>query len=242
MKTLYESILGSTKSGKIKLIKNWCDENIITTILSREHPYEINSDDKIVPDYPGNQINLKSWDGKPVPSYIKFGDLGKSNFAISNMINGMKPEQLPENCSVFYISGEVDTIRPIRIKAQFGFAINFHRPLLKKIEKLEIECNTKNNRKPIIDLSNSKVNLENVLNITVIGDIYSLKLKKTPAAKELLKIFKKQELKSEPDLNRGFISKELNDMFKNFPELRYIEIGDRTTLEHNPKTDRWYKI
>ena len=27
MKSLYESILSSTKSGKLALIKNWCEEN-----------------------------------------------------------------------------------------------------------------------------------------------------------------------------------------------------------------------
>ena len=121
-------------------------------------------------------------------------------------------------------------------------SLNEYPQMLNKIEPFEIECSSLNGRKPSIDISVSNVKLKDVLNITVIGDLYTLKIKKTPAAKELLKIFKKQEAKSEPDLNRGFISKELNEMFKNFPELRYIETSDRTTLEHNPKTDRWYRI
>jgi hypothetical protein len=241
MKSLYESILSSTKSGIKSLRKEWCDENIMSVSL-REHPYEITDDGKIVPDYPGNPLILKYWDGNPVPSYIKFGDLGKSNFLPYDTLKGLKQEQLPENCAVFYITGEVGTIPSLRIKAQFGLYVNWFHTRLTKIEKLEIECSTKNNRKPIIDLSETKIDLEDVLNITVIGDVYTLKIKKTPAAKELLKIFKKEERNSELDLNRGFISKELNEMFKNFPELRYIETSDRTRLEHNPKTDRWYKI
>jgi hypothetical protein len=143
---------------------------------------------------------------------------------------------------VFYISGKIGTIPSRRIKAQFGLSLNEYPQMLNKIEHFEIECSSLNGRKPVIDISVSNVKLKDVLNITVIGDIYSLKLIKTPAAKEILKIFKKQESKSEPDLNRGFKSKELNEMFKNFPELRYIQIGDRTSLEHNPKTDKWYKI
>jgi hypothetical protein len=244
MKTLYESILGSTKSGKFQMIKDWCDENITCIGMPGDdsNPYKIDDNGKIIPSYPGNPINLKYWNGKSIPSYIKFGDFGRGNFFSSDALNELKSEQLPDNCSVIYISGKIDTIPSRRIKAQFGLSINEFHQKLTNIEKLEIECSTKNNRKPSIDLTHTNVKLKDILNITVIGDIYSLKLIKTPAAKEILKIFKKQESKSEPDLNRGFISKELNEMFKNFPELRYIQIGDRTSLEHNPKTDKWYKI
>lgn len=244
MITLYESILGSTKSGKIQIIKNWCEENILRLSFSGDNPslYKINDDGKIVPNYPGNPINLKYWNGKPIPSCVKFGDFGKGNFFSDTALTELKNEQVPDNCDLFYISGKIGTIPSRRIKAQFGLYINEYPQKLTKIEKLEIECSTKNHRKPIIDISYTNVNLDDVLNITVIGDIYNLKITKTPAAKELLKIFKKLESKAEPDLNRGFISKELNEMFKNFPELRYIEVGGRTSLEHNPKTDRWYKI
>jgi hypothetical protein len=244
MKSLYESILGSTKSGKIQMIKDWCDENITCIGMPGDgsNHYKIDDDGKIIPSYPGNPINLKYWNGKSIPSYIKFGDFGRGNFFSADALNELKSEQLPDNCSVFYISGKIGTIPSRRIKAQFGLSLNEYPQKLNKIEEFEIECSSLNGRKPIIDISLSNVKLSDVLNITVIGDIYNLKISKTPAAKELLKIFKKQESKSEPDLNRGFISKELNEMFKNFPELRYIEIGERTRLEHNPKTDKWYKV
>lgn len=241
MKTLYESILGSTKSGKIQLIKDWCEENLLGTSFSAPL-YIINDENKIVPGYPGNSINLKSWNGKPIPSCVKFGDFGKGNFFSDTALTELKNEQLPENCSAFYISGKIGTIPSRRIKAQFGLSLNEYPQKLNKIEELEIECSSINGRKPVIDISYSNVKLSDVLNITVIGDIYRLDISNTPAAKELLKIFKKQESKSEPDLNRGFISKELNDMFKNFPELRYITVSSRTSIEHNQKTDRWYKI
>lgn len=237
MKTLYESILGSTKAGKIQVVKDWCEKNIAAV-----YPYIINDDGKIIPGYPGNPINLKDWDGKSIPSCVKFGDFGKGNFFSYTTLTELKNEQLPENCSVFYISGKIGTIPSRKIKAQFGLSINEYHQKLTNIEKLELECSSKNNRKPIIDISYTNVKLDDVLNITVIGDVYNLKITKTPAAKELLKIFKKLESKSEPDLNRGFVSKELNEMFKNFPELRFIEIGNRTSLEHNQKTDKWYKI
>lgn len=241
MISLYESILGSTKAGKNQLIKEWCDENILD--LRGDAPtYIINDDGKIVPGYPGNPIKLKNWDGKPVPSYIKFGDFGRGSFFSDTALTELKNEQLPENCSVFYISGKIGTIPSRRIKAQFGLSLNEYPQKLTSIEKLEIEFSSSNFRKPIINLSLTNVKLSDVLNITVVGDIYKLDLTKTPAAKELLKIFKKQESKSEPDLNRGFISNELNEMFKNFPELRFIEVGERTILEHNPKTDKWYKM
>lgn len=241
MKSLYESILGSTKAGKIQVIKDWCEENI-SGIVSNAPIYIITDDGKIVPGYPGNPLVLKDWNGKSIPSYVKFGDFGRGNFFSDTALTELKNEQLPDNCSVIYISGKIGTIPSRRIKAQFGLSLNEYPQKLTNIEKLEIECSSINGRKPVIDISLSNVKLKDVLNITVIGDIYNLKISKTPAAKELLKIFKKLESKSEPDLNRGFISKELNEMFKNFPELRYIEIGERTRLEHNPKTDKWYKV
>ena len=244
MKTLYESILGTTKAGKIQVIKDWCYKNITCIGMPGDdsNPYKIEDDGKIIPSYPGNPLNLKYWDGKPIPSCIKFGDFGRGSFFSVDALNELKSEQLPDNCAIFYISGKIGTIPSRRIKAQFGIDINEYHQKLTNIEKLEIECSSKNNRKPIIDISYTNIKLKDVLNITVIGDVYSLKITKTPAAKELLKIFKKLESKSEPDLNRGFVSKELNEMFKNFPELRYIQIGDRTSLEHNQKTDKWYKI
>lgn len=244
MRTLYESILGSTKSGKFQMIKDWCDENITCIGMPGDdsNPYKLDNDGKIIPSYPGNPINLKYWNGKSIPSYIKFGDFGKGNFFSDTALTELKNEQLPENCSVIYISGKIGTVPSRRIKAQFGLSLNEYPQKLNKIEPFEIECSSLNGRKPVINISLSNVKLSDVLNITVIGDIYRLDISNTPAAKELLKIFKKQESKSEPDLNRGFISKELNEMFKNFPELRYIQIGDRTSLEHNPKTDKWYKI
>lgn len=237
MKTLYESILGSTKSGKMQVIKDWCEENI-----AAPYTYIITSDEKIIPGYPGNPINLKNWNGKPIPSCIKFGNFGKGNFFPEDALSELKSEQLPDNCSIFYISGKIGTIPPLRIKAQFGFSINDFCNKLTNIEKLEIECSSLNGRKPIIDLSYTNVKLSDVMNIYVIGDIYKLNITKTPAAKELLKIFNKQEKISEIDLNRGFISKELNEIFKNFPELRFIQVSERKTIEYNQKTDRWYKF
>jgi hypothetical protein len=244
MISLYESILGSTKAGKIQVIKDWCEEYLTGVSRPGDGPisYELDNNDKIIPAYPGNPINLKYWNGEPIPSCIKFGDFGRGSFFSSDALNELKSEQLPDNCSVFYISGKIGTIPSRRIKAQFGLSLNEYPQKLNKIEPFEIECSSLNGRKPIIDISLSNVKLKDVLNITVIGDIYKLDISNTPAAKELIKIFKKQESKSEPDLNRGFISKELNEMFKNFPELRFISVSSRTSLEHNPKTDKWYKI
>lgn len=240
MKSLYESILSSTKAGKIQVIKDWCDENL--TFLSfpgdDSKPYEIDNNGKIIPSYPGNPINLKYWNGKSIPSCVKFGDLGKGNFFSDTALTELKNEQLPENCSVFYISGKIGKIPSRKIKAQFGLSLNEYPQKLTNIEKLEIECSTKNNRKPVIDISHSNIKLKDILNISVIGDIYSLNIKKTPASEEIRKELKKLDKKG---LKTGecLYPDYLDDLFKNFPELRYIEIGERTRLEHNPKTGKW---
>ena len=117
MISLYESILGSTKSGKMQVIKDWCEENI--SGVSYGAPiYIINNDGKIVPGYPGNPINLRDWNGKPIPSCIKFGDFGRGNFFSGTALSELKSEQLPDNCYLMYISGKIGTIPSRRIKSQ----------------------------------------------------------------------------------------------------------------------------
>lgn len=89
MITLYESILGSTKSGKTALIDNWCRENNIFNGF-----YAINSKGEIERTRDDARLQLPFKDYTELPDYIKFADdkdlhvtLGKE-IVVSRVQNG----------------------------------------------------------------------------------------------------------------------------------------------------------
>ena len=73
MKSLYESILSSTNTGKVSLVKAWLEEHGIKN-------YTINSKGEV--DVDGNVL-LNGWGLKEFPSYIQFGSV-KGNFFCNN--------------------------------------------------------------------------------------------------------------------------------------------------------------
>ena len=77
MKTLYESILSSTKSGKLALIKNWCEEN-----QPFAGNWEITKDYEIACTKKGGHLILKFDTFSELPDYIQFKD---DNFLITSI-------------------------------------------------------------------------------------------------------------------------------------------------------------
>lgn len=71
MKTLYESILGSTKSGKHKLVQDWCEK-----YKPFNGNYKINSKGEIERSIsnPGIKLYLQFKDYTELPEYIQFAD------------------------------------------------------------------------------------------------------------------------------------------------------------------------
>ena len=71
MKTLYESILGSTKSGKYQLIQEWCEKN-----KPFDGKYKINSKGEIerTISNPIIKLYLSFKDYTELPEYIQFAD------------------------------------------------------------------------------------------------------------------------------------------------------------------------
>ena len=71
MKTLYESILGSTKSGKHKLVQDWCEK-----YQPFNGNYKINSKGEIERSIinPGIKLYLSFKDYTELPEYIQFAD------------------------------------------------------------------------------------------------------------------------------------------------------------------------
>ena len=252
MKSLYESILGSTKSGAHAMIKKWCEENInfwrIPGVL-RDNDFQILSDGRIT-NVGKYNINLRQVN-KKVPDYIHFAEISE-NFYAGVSLKYMTQEQLPPKVALLYISGKTETIPTFKMECTHGLYINEYPEMIKHIEPIYIECHSTNggNHKPIINLDLTQIKLDDIKNIHVIGEIHDLYIKNTPAAKELHRNVKKLDKKAIKD---GYVpgldtvppfEDYINEIFneKDWPGLRFVYLSNRTLLEHNPKTQHWYLV
>ena len=140
-----------------------------------------------------------------------------------------------------YISGLIKTIPSFKIKCN-GLYINDYSNLLEKIEPIELEMYSSKggHKKPIINLSDTKVDLESVKNINVTGEVNRLNISNTPASEEIKKFVQKHR---KDKLKRGECSdceEYFKEIFKNLPQLRYIELSSRSHIEWNERTQKWY--
>ena len=173
-----------------------------------------------------------------IPEYIKFGDIDENIYFGSETLKQMSQEQLPTCQATIFIGGKTGTI-PSFVYTCNSFYINDFQQYIKHIEPITLKMNSKGYRKPTISLDNTNIQLSDLLNIKVEGDVYSLYIKKTPAAEQIKKEIKKLDKKGEKT-GECLYPKYLDDLFKNFPGLRFIYLSERTTLEHNPNTLQWY--
>lgn len=108
MKTLYESILSSTNSGKNNVIEKWCEDHIFDFKKGR---FSISKDGRI--DYyntagmPLYFVNIKS--KEDFPEYIKFGDMSFTEFHVSEEGKFMTREQYPINCNKISFGKRIDS-------------------------------------------------------------------------------------------------------------------------------------
>lgn len=123
MKTLYESILSSTKSGVKSLIKDWCDENKIFN-----GHYDINDKLEIIKKSSKRDtmifLDLQFITYTKLPSYIKFAD--DENLSVhvgvhvKNGTNVSKIESfegIPKVCRNLTIFSTSDFLPDLKVKA-----------------------------------------------------------------------------------------------------------------------------
>lgn len=248
MKSLYESILSSTKSGYYSLVEDWCKKHLRSLKNgTEEHGWMINPSMKVTNWTDGRSVNtlhIPSEYDLDIPDYIKFDGNPKGNFMIGQALNHMKPNQLPEVCEVLYISGYTKTIPSFKMTCISGLYINDYNQFLTKIEPIEIKMysilNGNGNIKPIINLNNTKIDLESMMNIHVTGEVNRLCIQKTPAAETIKKFIQKNR---KDKFKRGECKEceqYFNEIFKSLPGLRFIELSDRTHIEWNERMQKWY--
>ena len=136
MKTLYESILSSTGSGKKVMIEKWCQEHKPFQdhwIINKNLEIERSTND-------GYDLILPFDTYSALPDYIQFADdmtlrvlIGTSAYMKMN-IESLRG--LPKYCRKLIIKGEIKELPAFEIKTCY-FAL--HTPSLKKTGKIVIQ-------------------------------------------------------------------------------------------------------
>ena len=226
MKSLKESILSSTKTGKegiSDLIEKWCKKHIEYS----KDTYSFTKDNKIVNkgvyDIVVNDIY------ENVPHYINFGKLKGSFILHDEAINYFNQEQLPKESYALYIyiNNDIEITKSFKYNVKNGFQISneYSRKNIKNGVKIiePIEINFPNKDFTFISIENTKIDISSIQNIK--SNNKSLFISGTPAALTLS--HKVRMLKN----NKYAFYKYMNDTFKNMPDLNWIKYGDGRDLK-----------
>ena len=226
MKTLKESILSSTKTGKeniIERIKEWVNKNLRGSFVC---------DLKISSTIDG-YIHVNEL-VREIPDYINFDYVYEFN--INHHINDITEKQFPNDISTLFFWGDCTEINcPFTLKVDKKISCCGYQHLLKKIKHFDIEFKKSNDRNNcVLDLDDTSLNLEELQKITA-KNINILKIKDTPGARTLLRNCKKF-----PKVDKAGLTKYLDDLFKNFEGLDIVELNSRTMLRKAGNS--WYII
>ena len=176
MKTLYESILSSTKSGLISLIKEWCDENCI---FNRN--YEINDKMEIIKKSTKRDtaifLYLPFTTYTKLPSYIKFADdenlsvhVGVHAKTGTNLSKVESFEGIPKVCKNLTVYSTSDFLPDLKVKANH---VSINLPYLKpgKFGKIDIDFFGKNPIFRLRELDNKVVEMPKMITLNGVGKI-----------------------------------------------------------------------
>lgn len=220
MKSLKESILSSTKTGKTvfaEKMKEWARENIVTEfVLTPNISSELHSD-----------LRLKN-DVKEIPEYVKFDYVNQ--FFINNLINEITEKQFPKEINILKFHGNVKKLNvDFTLKVNKVISCTAYSKLLEKIEKFDIEFEKSNDvYNGNLDLAFTSLDIDEIQKINV-KNIKTLNILDTPAAKYLLRIAKKFQKSKDVE---GF-NEYMNKTFSNMQGLLTIVLNSRTLICKN---------
>ena len=183
MKTLYESILGSTKTGARAEIEKWCDAHNLY-----DKRYIINSDNTVSPYKTADLLYLHYDDYSKIPDYIKFKTtndcilhIGPMRGRVEETVKLTSFEGLPKevNKAKILLGTNVRSLPPLSIKVCDSFVLD--ASWVKEYQGLTIEFTDKGGDNHLTlrtdaPLKNVKVigaNILNFVNDFNIGDAFS---------------------------------------------------------------------
>jgi hypothetical protein len=247
MISLYESILGSTKSGKDKILRDkiqaWIDtitSEKITSSFGHNHKNKFVINNDLSVSYSGD-LYLDMFFNKDgnlqelieIPEYIIFNTI-EGNFHIKMYtINKMQKNQFPKiiigNCS---IKSNNTTLKDVHICAKSIIIVN--NSLLSKIDNVEFELAPDG----YFDFSNSDLTLEEFKKIKFVnGNLESIECSNTPMGDTLLKtrnkFFKKEDMEGFREYMKEIVPKT------KFPHLLKIVIKPKRKLLDTALKDWW---
>lgn len=247
MKTLYESILASTKSGVYNEIKKWCDEHNVY-----DGKYIINKDNTISPTIPDAQLRLHFMGYDHLPDYIKFKEADDINVIIgpprgisASAMSIIKSfEGLPVKANSIKIALSNNRELPkLKIAIKTSFTLNaFNLKSYKDLEidfygkdDLQCELNLKTDA-PLKNIQVKHVKTIDFVNDFNIGDAFS-KAMNRKSEKNKYKGHFEHEIKPE-----GY--KAIEDFFKDTG----IDLTDCICIQYTQasqllkKNGKWYRF
>lgn len=247
MITLYESILGSTRSGKDKIVREkieaWIDTIISDKGISsygRNHKsrFVINSDlsisyngDLYLDTYFNKDGNLQEI--TEIPEYIIFNTIEGNFYVKMYTINKMQKNQFPKiikrSCS---IKGNATTLKDVHICAKNIVIVN--GSLFSKIDNVEFDFLPEG----YFDFSDTSLTIDEFKKIKFVnGNLEKINSESSPIGETIFKTRKKLLNNEDREGFRTFM-KEFVPKSK-LPELTEIKIKSKRYLKDNAGTDWW---
>jgi hypothetical protein len=189
MRTIKESILSSTNTGKEGKIKEWCEKNI-----GSQRSYVINNG---LIERANDWLPISVITDEDIPSYIKFGYLN-GDFYIGKSINSMSKEQLPNSMNRLVLRSDTDILEPVEVNTRNGLFIIMNRSkeaFKNGIKKLKINITEPTNsdyyaNNKEVNFTETKLRYKDLKNIEIIGDNIKVYFDYTPAARKLKTLYK----------------------------------------------------
>lgn len=247
MITLYESILGSTRSGKDKIVREkieaWIDtvsteKRTLMYGCNHKNKFVINSDLSV--SYNGNLYLDMCYnkDGNlqeiiEIPNFINF-DTIEGNFSIKMYtINKMQKNQFPKEIKdALFIKGDNEILKDVHICAK-GVIIK-HGSLFSKIDNVEFEFLPEGH----FGFSDTSLTIDEFKKIKFVnGALTSIECSNTPMGDTLLKtrnkFFKKEDMGGFKEYMKEIVPKS------KFPNLIKIVIKPKRKLVDSSMKDWW---
>ena len=245
MKTLKESILSSTNTGKLGTVKNWCDKYI------GEGRYTLTTDNKVGSEknYGGLHIFPERIGNELIPEYIKFAEDISYLSMPSHAFNNLKKDQLPKEVGTLSIKMTDTHLKTFKINVKTAFRVQPHNNTqLKSFDDIYINfLPEKNYIETAVFLTNSNLKSDNLkkLHVTVEdGNPKNLNIQDSKAAKEINKEYLKICRETKNDLghlnrNKRF-SDYVNNLLSNAKDIKTIYIKDNVFF-YKDFSNEWIK-
>jgi hypothetical protein len=226
MKTLKESILSSTKTGKQEIFEKWCKDNLYCEYEIKNSVLKANN----FMDY----LHFKDYADKDfsLPNGLYLGNI--TTLVVSNLFNNLKENQIKGEIDEICVFSRkhvntIDNKETIKLLHTFKIESSYS-DCIKEIKNLNLEFTNKNPKKiNVIDIKNNRYfKKQDVMNIKA-ENVDELVLYATGACDELQKDIK--PLKGEKQ-----ITEYLDNFTKNLKGLRTIKIYNTSYYDY-----RYYK-